>query len=182
MIFQQKIEQMEQEQSTQFRHIVRIANTDLDGNRQVGDAIRKIKGVSFAFSSAICHLAQIDGTKKAGNLVPDEVKRIDDTISNLGKLVPKWMLNRRKDMEDGTDKHLLGADLTFAQESDIRFMKHIRTYKGMRHSIGAPVRGQRTRSNFRKNKGKVIGVVKKKEAAPAAPPKEDKGAKKEEKK
>ena len=41
--------------------------------------------------------------------------------------------------------------------------------------MGAPVRGQRTRSNFRRNKGKVIGVVKKKEAAQAAPAKEDKG-------
>ena len=173
---------MEQEQAPQFRHIVRIANTDLDGNRKISDAIRKIKGIGFSFSSAICHLAQIDGTKKAGNLEAEEVKRIDDAIANLSKLVPTWMLNRRKDMEDGTDKHLIGTNLTFAQESDIRFMKQIRTYKGVRHSIGAPVRGQRTRSNFRKNKGKVIGVVKKKDAAPAAAQKEEKKEKKEEKK
>ncbi len=172
---------MEQEQSPQFRHIVRVANTDLDGNKQIGDAVRKIKGIGFSFSSAICHLAQVDGTKKAGNLVPEEVKKIDEAIANLGKLVPSWMLNRRKDLEDGTDKHLIGNDLTFAQESDIRLMKQIRSYKGVRHSIAAPVRGQRTRSNFRKNKGKVIGVVKKKDATPAAAPKEEKG-KKEEKK
>ena len=166
---------MEQEQ--QFKHIVRIANTDLDGNRKTADAIRKIKGVGFSFASAICQLAKIDGGKKAGNLVPEEVKRIDEAISTASKTMPIWMLNRRKDLDDGTDKHLLGADLTFAQESDIRFMKQIRTYKGARHAIGAPVRGQRTRSNFRKNKGKVIGVVKKKEAAAAAPAKEEKGSK-----
>ena len=166
---------MEQEQ--QFKHIVRIANTDLDGNRKTADAIRKIKGVGFSFASAICQLAKIDGGKKAGNLMPEEVKRIDEAISTASKTMPIWMLNRRKDLEDGTDKHLLGADLTFAHESDIRFMKQIRTYKGARHAIGAPVRGQRTRSNFRKNKGKVIGVIKKKEAAAAAPAKEEKGGK-----
>ncbi|MBI2145644.1 30S ribosomal protein S13 [Candidatus Woesearchaeota archaeon] len=172
---------MEQDQTQQFKHIVRIANTDLDGNRKVSDAIRKIKGIGFTFSHAICHLAQIDGAKKAGNLLPEELKRIDEAITNASKLVPNWMLNRRKDLEDGTDKHLIATDQTFTQESDIRFMKQIRSYKGVRHSMGAPVRGQRTRSNFRRNKGKVIGVVKKKEAAPAAPAKEEKG-KKEEKK
>jgi small subunit ribosomal protein S13 len=45
-------------------------------------------------------------------------------------------------------------------------MKRIRSYKGVRHSLGLPVRGQRTRSNFRKNKGKVLGV-KRKEGAKA---------------
>ena len=166
-------------QEQQFKHIVRIANTDLDGNRKTADAIRKIKGIGFSFASAICQLADIDGAKKAGNLLPEEVKRIDETIAKASKAMPIWMLNRRKDLEDGTDKHLIGADLTFAQESDIRFMKQIRSYKGMRHAIAAPVRGQRTRSNFRRNKGKVIGVVKKKEAAQAAAPaKEEKKEKK----
>lgn len=170
---------MEQEQTqAQFRHIVRIANTDLDGNRKIGDAIRKIKGVGFSFASAVCQLAKIEGSKKAGNLLPEEVKRIDEAIATASKTVPVWMLNRRKDIEDGTDKHLIGADLTFAQESDIRFMKQIRSYKGVRHTMGAPVRGQRTRSNFRRNKGKVIGVVKKKEGATAAPAKEEKGKEK----
>ncbi len=170
---------MEQEQTqAQFRHIVRIANTDLDGNRKIGDAIRKIKGVGFSFASAVCQLAKIEGSKKAGNLLPEEVKRIDEAIATASKTVPVWMLNRRKDIEDGTDKHLIGADLTFAQESDIRFMKQIRSYKGVRHTMGAPVRGQRTRSNFRRNKGKVIGVVKKKEGAIAAPAKEEKGKEK----
>lgn len=166
---------MEQEQ--QFKHIVRIANTDIDGNRKAADAMRKIKGIGFSFASAVCKLAQIDSTKKAGYLLPEELKRIDDAILNANKLVPVWMLNRRKDLEDGTDKHMIGAGLTFAQESDIRFMRQIRSYKGVRHTIGAPVRGQRTRSNFRKNKGKVIGVIKKKEAGAAAAAKEEKSSK-----
>lgn len=175
---------MEQEQQAQqqFRHIVRIANTDLDGNKKIVDAMRKIKGVGFSFANALCQLAQVDAMKKAGYLVPEEVKRIDETIANTSKLAPAWLLNRRKNAEDGTDKHLTGADLTFAQENDIRFMMQIRSYKGVRHSLGAPVRGQRTRSNFRKNKGKVMGVIKKKEMAQqAAAGKEEKGKGKEKK-
>lgn len=163
----------------QFKHIVRIANTDLDGNRKALDAIRKVKGVGFSFANAVLKLAKVDANRKAGNLSPEEVKRIDDSIAGANKLLPVWMVNRRKDLEDGTDKHLVGTDLTFAQESDIRLMKQIRSYKGMRHSIGAPVRGQRTRSNFRRNKGKVIGVVKKKDAPTAA--KEEKPKEKEKK-
>jgi len=165
----------------QFKHIVRIANTDLDGNKKIIDAIRKIKGVGFSFANAILKLSNVNVNTKAGNLVPEEIKRIDDTILGASKLLPSWIVNRRKDLEDGTDKHLVGADLTFAQESDIRLLKQIRTYRGVRHSLGSPVRGQRTRSHFRKNKGKVIGVVKKKEAAAAAPPKEEKPKEKEKK-
>ncbi len=165
----------------QFRHIVRLANTDLDGNKKVIDAIRKIKGTGFSFANAVLKLAKVESNTKAGNLSPEEVKRIDDMIANASKMLPAWMVNRRKDLEDGTDKHLVGSDLTFAQESDIRLMKQIRSYKGVRHAIGAPVRGQRTRSNFRKNKGKVIGVVKKKEMAAAAPAKEEKPKEKEKK-
>src|SRR3989338_5102369 len=170
---------MEQEPQTQeqFRHIVRISNTDIDGNRKIVDALRKIKGIGFAVANAVCHLAQVDAMKKAGYMLPEEVKKVDMVIADaVGSGAPLWLLNRRKNLEDGIDRHMVGADLTFAQESDIRFMKQIRSYKCVRHAIGAPVSGQRTRSNFRKNKGKVMGVIKKKEVAQAAASaKEEKG-------
>ncbi|MBI2144557.1 30S ribosomal protein S13 [Candidatus Woesearchaeota archaeon] len=166
----------EQPAESQFRHIVRIANTDLDGNKKVIDALRKIKGIGFSLANAICCISKVDMTKKTGNLLPEEVKKIDDTVANAASIMPSWLLNRRKNLEDGKDKHLVGGDLSFAQESDIRLMMQIRSYKGVRHGIGAPVRGQRTRSNFRKNKGKVLGVIKKKEVAQAvAAAKEEKG-------
>ena len=61
--------------------------------------------------------------------------------------------------------NFLQDDLSFAEENDIKMMKKIRSYRGVRHGMGLPVRGQRTKSNFRKNKGKVsLGVIKKKEA------------------
>ena len=56
--------------------------------------------------------------------------------------------------------HLLTGNLTFYKENDIKRMKKIKSLKGMRHQKGLPVRGQRTKSHFRKNKGKVVGVAK----------------------
>ncbi len=71
-------------------------------------------------------------------------------------------------METGKDKHLTGNELKLQKEFDIRFLKKIKCYRGMRHAYGLPVRGQRTRGNFRK--GAAVGVMKKaaKVAAAAA--------------
>ncbi|MBI4438477.1 30S ribosomal protein S13 [Candidatus Woesearchaeota archaeon] len=145
-----------------FRYIVRVVNTDLDGNKNIASALRKIKGVDFSFANAVCALSSVDRSKKTGLLTDEEVRRLDLNIRDAVNLMPSWMLNRRRDVEDGSDKHLLGADLSYAADNDIKFMKKIRTYRGVRHGMGLPVRGQRTRSNFRRNKGKVLGVVKKK--------------------
>jgi small subunit ribosomal protein S13 len=49
----------------------------------------------------------------------------------------------------------------FTKDNDIKLMRKIKSYKGTRHSAGQPVRGQRTKSNFRKSKGKVMGVKRK---------------------
>ncbi len=145
-----------------FRYLVRVANTDLDGNKQVAAALRKIKGVSYSFAAAVCSLSSVDRMKKAGILTDEEVKSLEMNIRNAPELMPAWMLNRRKDVDDGLNKHLLTTDLAYSLENDIKLMKKIRSYRGIRHGMAAPVRGQRTRSNFRRNKGKVLGVVKKK--------------------
>ena len=64
--------------------------------------------------------------------------------------------------EDGKDFHLLTGNLSFAEENDVKRLKKIRSYRGIRHGQGLPVRGQKTKANFRKNKGKVsLGVAKK---------------------
>jgi small subunit ribosomal protein S13 len=142
-----------------FRYLVRIVNTDLDGNRKIIDALRKIRGISFMFANAICVCAGIDRNAKTGYLNDSDISKIDEVIRNPAKhQIPSWMYNRRRDVETGVDMHLVTVDLKFMQENDIKIMKKIRSYKGVRHSQDAPVRGQRTRSNFRKNKGKVQGV------------------------
>ncbi len=151
-----------QNQKPEFRHLVRIANTDLKGEKPVGYALRNIKGVNFQFANAVCALAKVDKLKKSGELSDDEVKRLDETIkSPLEKGVPSWMVNRRKDYEDGTDKHIITTDLMFTKDNDLKKLKKIKCYRGVRHMQGLPVRGQRTKSNFRKSKGKVMGVKRK---------------------
>ena len=64
------------------------------------------------------------------------------------------MKNRQKDFEDGENKHISGADLKLRREFDLKRLKKIKSYKGVRHSHGLPVRGQRTKANFRKNRKK----------------------------
>ncbi len=151
------------EENKDFKHIVRIANTDLNGARSISNTLRQIKGISFMFSNLTCHLAKIDRKKRTGDLSEEEIKRINEVITNPLKFnTPKWMLNRRKDAETGEDKHLIAVDLKFSQDNDIKLMKKIKSYRGVRHMLGQPVRGQKTKSNFRVNKGKVhLGVKKK---------------------
>lgn len=162
-----------EEVSKDFRYLVRIANTDLDGNKPLYKALTKIRGISFSFSNAICQVSKINKYSKTGMLKDDEVQKIDVTIKNMPELVPSWLLNRRKDTA-GSDKHLMAGELQFATENDVRMMKKIRSYKGVRHSLGLPVRGQRTRSNFRRNKGRGPGVIRSKQTKAANAEKENK--------
>ena len=141
----------------EFRLLVRIGNVDIEGKKRLCYALSMIKGVSFSLANAVCQVTGIDKFKKIGELTDDEVKKLNDAISNPAKNnIPAWMFNRRKDYETGSDRHLLSGDLDFTKSNDIRRMKKIKCYKGVRHSLGLPVRGQRTRGNFRR--GASIGV------------------------
>ncbi len=155
-----------------FKHIIRIANVDLPGNKSIQFALTNIKGIGINFANALCSVAKIARDAKTGELSEQEVERLNQIILNPQKAgIPIWMFNRKKDYDTGEDKHLLTGNLTFAQENDLKRLKKIKTLRGIRHIRGQPVRGQRTRSNFRKNKGKVVGVVKKKVEPGAAPAK-----------
>lgn len=145
----------------EFKYIVRIANTDLDGNKQIIHALTKIKGVSFMYANLLCGLANVPKRKKTGELSDSEINKLSDVLKDpMKNEVPKWMMNRRKDYETGEDKHLITVDLTFTKDNDIKKLKKIKSYRGLRHQWGLPLRGQRTRSNFRRNKrkGGSLGV------------------------
>lgn len=139
------------------RYIIRIANTDLDGKKPIAFALRKIAGISTTFAHALCQTAGIEPSKRAGALTEAEEKHLNDLIKNPKMAgIPTWMLNRQKDPETGEDGHLIGADVKFVRDNDIKFQKKLRTYKGQRHAVGLPVRGQRTRSNFRRHRRKQV--------------------------
>jgi small subunit ribosomal protein S13 len=155
------MEATKEQPKQELKYFVRIANTDLDGNKSISMALIKIKGIGLMFSHAILNAARINKSTKAGYLNDNQVERIDEILKDPAKFgIPGWMLNRRRDPEDNANKHLIGSNLTFIQDNDVKMMKKIKSYRGIRHATGQPVRGQRTRSNFRSNKGKVMGVKK----------------------
>jgi len=148
----------------EFKHIIRLVGTDLDGNKSIMYALKKIKGVNVMLANAICYMAGIEKTKKTGHLTDREVTTLEDTLKKIRfSELPDWILNRRRDPETGDDIHLIGPDVKFVRENDIKFLKKTKSYIGLRHQWGVPVRGQRTKSNFRRNKGKgSLGVKRKK--------------------
>ncbi len=144
------------------RQIIRLVETDIDGEKDIEVAIRRIKGVSFGFARAVVSVGGFFG-KKVGQLSETELKRLEDIIINPTKYgIPGWMLNHRREPSSNQDRHYTASSLNFIQKMDINEMKKIKCYKGIRHALGLPVRGQRTRSSFRK--GKTVGVKRKKEA------------------
>jgi len=146
----------------EIKYIVRIAGVDLDGKKPIGHQLTKVKGVSVAFANMTLSLIAMDKYAITGELEDSDIKRIEDVLNDPIKFgAPAWMLNRRNDPETGQEMHLISNDVNFVQGNDIKMMRKVKTYKGMRHSAGLPVRGQRTKSNFRNNKGKVQGVRKK---------------------
>lgn len=115
------------------------------------------------FANAVLSVSGVPKDKKAGILTDKEVEQLNDVLKNPSKYkIPEWMLNRREDYETGENAHILSADLDFTKDNDIKRLKKTKSNRGMRHAWGLPLRGQRTKSNFRRSKGKVTGVKKKK--------------------
>jgi len=152
------------EKEKNFKHIVRILMTDINGNSTINGGLQKIRGVNHALSHAICTVLKLNDTNKIGNIDDKTLETIEEIIKDPIKAgMPEWMVNRRKDLEDGSNKHLVNIDLKLQKEFDYKRLQKIKSYRGLRLSVGLPVRGQRTRSNFRNKKGgKSLGVKKKK--------------------
>ena len=160
---------------SEFRHLVRISGRDLEGGKKLIVALADLKGVGYNFANVITTKLDLDPRVRLGTLTDEQVEKVEAAIRDTAKsALPKWYYNRRNDPETGEARQLLGADLDFAQKNDIEDEKNIRSWKGVRHSLGLKVRGQRTRTTGRG--GRTVGVRK---AALVAAAKE--AAKKEEK-
>jgi small subunit ribosomal protein S13 len=150
---------MDQEQKQQDERMIRILSEDIEGKTRIYPGLTRIKGISWTLSNAICRILKLEKTRKIGSLTDEELKKITDFIKNPE--VPTYILNRRADLDTGEDKHLVGSDLDLQKEFDIKRLKKIKSYKGYRHMSNLPLRGQRTRSNFRRNRAKGAGIKKK---------------------
>ncbi|AKB12894.1 MAG: 30S ribosomal protein S13 [Phycisphaerae bacterium] len=151
---------VEEKNNEELRHLVRIMNTDLQGAKPVEYALTGIPGIGRRTARLIAKGAGVDPTATLGYLPEEEVAKLDDAIGRIEEIVPSWMLNRRKDLATGQDKHLLGTDILLTFREDINILKKIRAYRGLRHERGLKVRGQRTKSTGRR--GATVGVSRKK--------------------
>ena len=148
--------------------VVRIVATDIPASKDIYSGLTRIKGISWSISNAICRELKLDKKRKTSTLTEQEIEKITSFIKN--PKLPEWLLNRRKDFDTGANKHLITTELDLQREFDIRKMKKTKSYKGVRHIQGQPVRGQRTRGHFRK-KGGAVGVLRQKATPGAAAPK-----------
>lgn len=156
-----------------FRYIVRLVNTDIDGNKGAVIGLADIKGIGLRTAEVIARQAGIAPTVKLGSLPESKTDELEKLATTYASVAPFWMANRQNDWSSGEDLHLVGADVDLNRRDDINLMKMIRCYKGIRHEQGQKVRGQRTRSNGRT--GLTLGVMRKREGAPPGAAPEEKG-------
>lgn len=147
------------EQSDDFKYIVRIANTDIDGNKAVVQALTAIKGIGDRMAMIIINRTDLPQSEKIGDLPDEDIKKLENAVLELSDETPGWLLNKQNDIWTGEDLHLLGAEIEMRTQEDINMLKKIRCYKGIRHEKGQKVRGQRTKAHGRS--GLTVGVVKK---------------------
>jgi small subunit ribosomal protein S13 len=146
--------------SKEFQHILRIADTDLDGTQKVGFALLNIKGVGIRFADAVLKKAGVNKNARLGFLSETDLEKIKAILKTPSKYdLPSWLLNRSRDVGTGNDLHQIGSDLVLQTKTDIDQMKSIKSWRGFRHAHGLRVRGQRTKTTGRK--GKAVGVKKK---------------------
>jgi small subunit ribosomal protein S13 len=151
---------MKNRMSQEYRHILRIMGTDVEGTLKTIYALTKIKGVSLSLANAILKKAGINPDLRVGFLTETEINKIEEILKEPTKYaLPQWLFNRRKDEETGKDTHIISADLVLKTKTDIDQAKEIRSWRGYRHAYGLKVRGQHTKTTGRA--GKALGVKKK---------------------
>lgn len=155
-----KVEKPKRKEEVEEHEIlVRIFGYDIPGSKNLYTGLIRIKGVSWSISNAICIKLNFPKNKKVSELSKDEIKKIENFLEKMP--VYDFMKNRRTDVETGQTGHFYGTDLDMKRDFDIKRLREIKSYRGIRHALKQPVRGQRTRSHFR-TKGRAMGVKKKK--------------------
>lgn len=153
----------DEDQADDFKYIVRIANSDIDGNKAVVHALTAIKGVGDRMAEVVVNKTGIPREEKIGKLSDSDIEKLEEYILDLSEHTPGWLLNKQNDVWTGEDIHILGSEMDLRNQEDINILKKIRCYRGIRHEKGQKVRGQRTKAHGRT--GLTVGVVKKAQKA-----------------
>ena len=118
----------------------RIIGTDIPGKKRIAYALRYIYGIGPSLAQQVIEKAGIDAGKKADDLTDEEIQKIATLLQS---------------------DYRVEGDLRREVSQNIRRLSGINSYRGRRHRMGLPVRGQRTSTNARTRKGpkKTIGAV-----------------------
>ena len=116
--------------------MARIAGVTIPSEKQVWIALTYVYGIGRTTSKAILAAAKIEPTTRVKDLTEADEQKLNDIIS----------------------KYTVEGDLKRLVTNNIKRIKDINSYKGLRHKAGLPVNGQRTRTNARTRKGKAIAV------------------------
>jgi small subunit ribosomal protein S13 len=131
---------------------IRIMGTDLVSSATLVYGLAKIKGISYMFANATCVALSLNKLTKIGELSEKEIEKIEEFLSNPDKNLPTWMLNAQNDVQTGKNLHFIAKDLDYNELQLRRRLAKTKSYKALRHKARLPVRGQRTKSNFRRSK------------------------------
>merc|ERR1712038_1935854 len=100
-----------------FQHILRIQNTNIDGNIKIGHALTSIRGMGRRFTDLTLKKAEIDQSKRAGQINEAELERISTVMANP------------KNFKDGKDSQLTSNNLDNKLREDLERMKKIRIHR-----------------------------------------------------
>lgn len=123
----------------------RITGVDIPLNKKTRISLTYIYGVGRSSVEQILKEANVDGDKRAKDLTADEVNRLQKVIERMNV--------------EGTLRRMI--------RDNIERLKRIGSYRGSRHILGLPSRGQRTKTNARTRRGrrKTVGAMTKEMAA-----------------
>lgn len=123
---------------------MRISGVNIPDEKKIEIALSYIYGIGRNNVYDVLEKAKVDGAKRVKALSEDEQKRIQQAL----------------------ETYKLEGDLRTEVNGNIKRLRDIGSYRGMRHAKNLPVRGQRTRSNARTKRGKrvTIGAIKKEAA------------------
>jgi small subunit ribosomal protein S13 len=126
--------------------MARIAGVNIPDNKQAWVALTYIYGIGPKTSYAVLNRASVEPTVRVKNLTDGEISKIQDVI---------------------TGNYTIEGDLQRNVTDNVKRLRDINSYRGLRHAAKLPARGQRTRTNARTKRGKKVTVGGTAKKAPA---------------
>lgn len=117
--------------------MARISGVTIPSEKQIGIALTYVYGIGPKFATDILAKAEVDATVRVKNLTDAELTRITDVIAA---------------------SYTVEGELQRVVTANIKRLKEIKSYRGLRHTANLPSRGQRTKTNARTRRGKKVTV------------------------